>query len=77
MRLHESLSPAGLLTTCLPHPHPPISAEFPNGKVFWAASDLPAKTSLREGPGGYVVLSGVIKRILTLPDGTKKVLARG
>jgi hypothetical protein len=61
-------------------PHPvsccwsaPDAAEYRTGEAFWAGSDLVRGSGGEAGPGVYVVLSGVIRRVHQLPDGTAKV----
>lgn len=43
------------------------------GVAFWSSSNLPAVSGLESGPGVYVVLSGVIRRLHQHLDGTVKV----
>lgn len=56
---------------------PPAPAEYKTGETFWSATDTVRTTNGLEGPGMYVVLSGVIRRVHHRPDGTKKVGGRG
>lgn len=55
------------------HIHPGTPADMRTGVAFWASSDLPEVSQGEAGPGCYVVLSGVIRRIHQRPDGTTKV----
>lgn len=57
-----------------PSTHP--CAEYKTGETFWSASDAVHSSGGLEGPGMYVVLSGVIRRVHHRPDGTKKVWRR-
>lgn len=50
-------------------------SECKTGVAFWASSDLPALSGGEAGPGVYVVLSGVIRRLHQRADGTSKVPA--
>ena len=49
------------------------AAEYRTGEAFWAGSDLVRRSGGEAGPGAFVVLSGVIRRVHQLPDGTTKV----
>lgn len=51
--------------------------EFRSGQCIWSASNLVKKTDGMQGPGGFVVLSGVVKRVYIRPDGTKKEYYQG
>lgn len=57
-----------------PSTHP--CAEYKTGETFWLASDAVHSSGGLEGPGMFVVLSGVIRRVHHRPDGTKKVQRR-
>lgn len=56
---------------------PAPCAEYKTGVAFWSSSDLPSVSGLEAGPGAFVVLSGVVRRIHTRPDGTVQVGASG
>ncbi|KAI3423997.1 hypothetical protein D9Q98_009830 [Chlorella vulgaris] len=47
------------------------------GVAFWSSSNLPAVSGLESGPGVYVVLSGVIRRLHQHLDGTVKEYFQG
>ena len=51
----------------------PDAAEYRTGEAFWEGSDLVRGSGGEAGPGVFVVLSGVIRRVHQLPDGTAKV----
>lgn len=46
--------------------------EFRSGQVIWTATDLVRRTACAQGPGAFVVLSGVVKRVYIRPDGTRR-----
>jgi len=46
--------------------------EFRSGQCIWTASNLVRQTNGYQGPGGFVVLSGVVKRVYIRPDGIRK-----
>jgi hypothetical protein len=51
--------------------------EFRRGQCIWTATDLVRRTQGAQGPGGFVVLSGVVKRIHIRPDGGRKEYFQG
>jgi hypothetical protein len=51
--------------------------EFRRGQCIWTATDLVRKTQGAQGPGGFVVLSGVVKRVHIRPDGGRKEYFQG
>lgn len=51
--------------------------EFGRGVCIWNASDLVRKSGGILGPGGFVVLSGVVKRIYIRPNGERKEYFQG
>ncbi|KAL4855761.1 Sodium/hydrogen exchanger 8 [Chlorella vulgaris] len=51
--------------------------EQKTGVAFWSSSNLPAVSGLESGPGVYVVLSGVIRRLHQHLDGTVKEYFQG
>ncbi|KAL6780791.1 hypothetical protein ACKKBF_B11690 [Auxenochlorella protothecoides x Auxenochlorella symbiontica] len=51
--------------------------EFATGEAFWASSDVVADSGRREGPGAFMVLSGVVKQIHVAPDGTRREYYQG
>ncbi|PRW32594.1 Sodium hydrogen exchanger 7 [Chlorella sorokiniana] len=51
--------------------------EYKTGETFWCASEAVHASGGLEGPGMYVVLSGVIRRVHHRPDGTKKEYFQG
>ena len=51
--------------------------EFRRGQCIWTATDLVRKTDGAEGPGGFVILSGVVKRVHIRPDGGRKEYFQG
>lgn len=55
------------------HTFVPHHSEYKTGETFWSATDAVHASDGLEGPGMYVVLSGVIRRVHHRPDGTKKV----
>ena len=54
-----------------------VATEYRTGEAFWAGSDLVLCSGGEAGPGVFVVLSGVIRRMHQLPDGTTKVSREG
>lgn len=51
--------------------------EFRKGQCIWTATDLVRRTGGIQGPGGFVVLSGVVKRVHIRPDGARKEYFQG
>ncbi len=43
---------------------------------MWSATDEVWQSGGDSGPGAFVVLSGVVKRVYVRPDGSKKVSPR-
>lgn len=41
--------------------------------MVWSATDEVRQSGGEGGPGAFVVLSGVVKRVYVRPDGSKKV----
>ena len=55
----------------------PPRPEYKTGETFWAGTDVVARSGGESGPGAFVVLSGVIRRVHVGPDGTKRVRGEG
>ena len=51
--------------------------ECGRGEVFWAATDLSARSRGEMGPGVFVVLAGAVRRLHARPDGAEKVRGQG
>lgn len=51
--------------------------EFRKGQCIWTASDIVRRTNGSQGPGGFVVLSGVVKRLYIRTDGGRKEYYQG
>lgn len=51
--------------------------ERATGDVFWTASDVVGRSMRERGPGAFVVVSGVVRQVHILPDGSPHEFYQG